>query len=282
MSVSGKGGKMDKMELGLIVVLSTDNIEDSFEKVASLGIPTCQVSCSAETMVGKLKPEDIRRAADKARVEITTFFLLFEGQTYNTKDGPATMGFIPEKYRAERLKLAVTYSDMVRDMGVKSITSHVGFIPDDEKDPLYRSFIPVMREFVEHCARNGQAFCFETGQELPSTLKRTVLDLGTENTGINLDPANLVLYGMANPVDAVEIFGEYVRGFHAKDGVWPNRDEYLGHETPLGEGAVRFDLILPRLKAKGFRGPVTIEREISGDQQILDIKKAIEILAPLL
>lgn len=87
---------------------------------------------------------------------------------------------------------------------------------------------------------------------------------------------------MANPVDAVELFGEYVRGFHAKDGLWPNRDEYLGRETALGEGRVRFELILPRLQAKGFCGPVTIEREISGERQVADIGKAIKILEPLL
>lgn len=273
---------MDKMKLGLIVGLFTDNIKVSFEKVASLNIPTCQIACTAEVMVKRLKPVEIRRAADEAGIEISSFFLLFEGQVFNLKDGPGTMGFIPERYRSERLNLAKVYSDMVRDMGVNSITSHVGFIPDNENEPLYRSFIPVMREFAEHCARNGQMFCFETGQELPSTLKRTILDIGTGNIGINLDPANLILYGMANPIDAVEIFGEYVMGFHAKDGLWPNRGEYLGHETPLGEGRVRFELILPRLKAKGFRGPVTIEREISGEQQILDIKKAMEILEPLL
>ncbi|HOL66660.1 MAG TPA: sugar phosphate isomerase/epimerase, partial [bacterium] len=127
-----------------------------------------------------------------------------------------------------------------------------------------------------------QMFCFETGQELPSTLKRTILDLGRENVGINLDPANLILYGKANPLDAVEIFGEYVRGMHAKDGLWPNRDESLGKETPLGQGMVRFDLLLPRLKKKGFKGPVTIEREISGPQQIADIRRAIELLSPYL
>jgi len=125
-------------------------------------------------------------------------------------------------------------------------------------------------------------FCFETGQELPSTLKRTILDLKMDNLGINLDPANLVLYGMANPLDAAEIFGEYVKGLHAKDGLWPNRDEYLGKETALGEGRVRFELLIPRLKKKGFRGPVTIEREISGDRQIEDIKKAMCLLEPYL
>lgn len=95
---------MDKMKLGLIVNLSTDNIKVSFEKVASLDIPTCQVACTAETMVKKLKPAEIRRAADEAGVEISSFFLLFEGQIFNLRDGPGSMGFIPGRYRSERFK----------------------------------------------------------------------------------------------------------------------------------------------------------------------------------
>jgi len=135
-----------------------------------------------------------------------------------------------------------------------------------------------MREFCEYCRRNGQIFCFETGQELPSVLKRTIEDVGTGNLGINLDPANLLLYGMAHPLDAVEIFGEYVRGMHAKDGLWPDRNKPLGKEVPLGEGEVYFDLLIPKLKEKGFRGPITIEREITGERQIKDILRAKEIL----
>ncbi len=272
---------MAKMKLGLIVGVS-DDPKESFERVLEVGIPTCQLSCTAERMIDRMDPEKIRRAADEVGIEITSFFLLFEGQVFNLKDGPATMGLVAVPYREKRLKLAKEFSDMVRDMGVNSITSHVGFIPDDPNDPVYISFIDVMKELAEHCAKNGQIFCFETGQELPSTLKRTIRDVGTGNLGINLDPANLILYGKADPLDAVEIFGEYVRGMHAKDGVWPNRDEYLGHETPLGEGRVRFHLLMPRLKEKGFRGPVTIEREITGPQQKIDILRAKEMLEPLI
>ena len=81
--------------------------------------------------------------------------------------------------------------------------------------------------------------------------------------------------------DAVEIFGEYVRGMHAKDGVWPNLDEVLGRETPLGEGKVNFPLLIPRLKEKGFEGPITIEREITGPEQRMDILKAKALLEQL-
>ncbi|MCK5380639.1 MAG: sugar phosphate isomerase/epimerase [Candidatus Latescibacteria bacterium] len=272
---------MNKMELGLIVGVP-DDPRVSFEKVLELGIPTCQLTCTAERLVDKLDPNKIRRAADELGIEISSFFLLFEGQRFDLKDGPATMGLVPESFREKRLKLAKRFSDMVVDLGVRSITSHIGFIPDDPHDPIYIGFLDVMKELAEHCGNNGQIFCFETGQELPSTLKRTIRDVGTGNLFVNLDPANLILYGMAHPLDAVEIFGEYVRGMHAKDGVWPNRDEVLGRETPLGEGKVNFPLLIPRLKEKGFEGPITIEREITGPEQRMDILKAKALLEPML
>lgn len=274
---------MAKMELGLIVGIARDPNE-SFAQVADLGIPTCQLNGTAEGLErGEYPdPKAIRAAADKAGVRISSVFLLWEGQQFNNVDGPPTMGLVPPELREKRVASGKKFSDWVTAMGVDSLTCHIGFIPDDERDPLYTGFVEAMRDLAAHCKKNGQIFCFETGQELPSTLKRTIEDVGTGNLFVNLDPANLILYGKANPLDAAEIFGEYVRGLHAKDGVWPNRDEDLGHETALGEGAVRFDLLIRRLKEKGFEGPLTIEREISGPQQREDILKAMKILEPML
>ena len=274
---------MKKLELGLMVGFASDPNE-SFRQVAELGIPTCQVTGTAEAaLAGKYSdPEKVRNAADKAGVRISSVFLLWEGQQFDNVNGPSTMGLVAPRFRDERLRSGKLYSDWVARMGIDSITCHIGFIPDDERDPVYETFVDAMRDLALHCKRNGQKFCFETGQELPSTLKRTIRDVGTGNLFVNLDPANLILYGKANPLDAEEIFGEYVRGLHAKDGVWPNRDEALGHETPLGEGAVRFDLLIRRLKEKGFEGPLTIEREIHGPQQRVDILRAIKILEPML
>ena len=167
------------------------------------------------------------------------------------------------------------------EKSVKNITLHVGAVQNDPKSPIYLEFVPSMKKFVEYCQKNGQIFCFETGQELPSTLKRTIIDIG-DNAYVNLDPANLILYGMAHPLDAVEIFGEYVKGLHAKDALWPNRDEGLGIEVPIGKGEVNFPLLLYRLKEKGFKGPVTIEREISGEEQKKDILEAKKFLEPYL
>ncbi|MBN1352750.1 sugar phosphate isomerase/epimerase [candidate division KSB1 bacterium] len=272
---------MKKLQLGLIVGLS-DDPQQSFEYVHDVDVPTCQLSCVAEYAVENLDPEQVLKASEATGVAISSCFLLFEGQKYNLADGPDTMGLVAPAHQQRRLRLAKEFSDLVREMGVNSITCHVGFIPDDPRDSRYIQFIEVMKEVAEYCGENDQIFCFETGQELPSTLLRAMHDVNTGNLYINLDPANLILYGMANPLDAIEIFGEYVRGMHAKDGVWPNRNESLGLETPLGEGKVNFGLLLPRLKAKGFSGPVTIEREIRGPQQRVDILKAKKFLDPYL
>jgi L-ribulose-5-phosphate 3-epimerase len=272
-----------KMELGLIVGMS-DDPGQSFRDVAELGIPTCQLAAGAEAIQrgDYIEPEEVRKAADEAGVRISGVFLGWEGQYYNNVDGPPSMGLVPTEHQARRLESGKALSDWTKRLGVDTIVCHIGFIPDDELDPLYKQFIVAMRELAEYCANNSQLFLFETGQELASTLKRTIQEVGTGNLFVNLDPANLILYGKTNPLEAEEIFGEYVRGLHAKDGVWPNRDETLGHEKALGDGDVRFDLLVRRLKAKGFKGPFTIEREISGPQQKEDIKKAMTLLEPML
>ena len=272
---------MAKMQLGLIVGLTAE-IERDFERIARLGLPTCQLSAAADRVVGVLDPKAVRNAAANAGLSITSCFVGFSGQRYNRDEGPETMGLVAPSFRDVRVPLAKRYADFIAEVGVDSVTCHVGFIPNDPECDVYKGFIEVQREVALHCKTNGQDWRFETGQELPSTLKRAIEDIGTGNLGVNLDPANLILYGMANPLDAAEILGPYVRGMHAKDGIWPNRDEALGHETPLGEGDVEFDLLLPKLVEAGFRGPVTIEREITGPEQERDIRRGIEFLAPFL
>ena len=100
--------------------------------------------------------------------------------------------------------------------------------------------------------------------------------------GINLDPANLIMYGKANPVDALEVFGEYVRGIHGKDGMYPTDGHSLGAEVPLGQGKVNYPAFVAKLKEIGYEGDITIEREISGEEQKKDIIMAKEVLDKLI
>ena len=140
--------------------------------------------------------------------------------------------------------------------------------------PLLSKNAPILaaiKDLALYIKNNGQYFLFETGQETPTTLLRFIEAIGTGNVGINLDSANLILYGKANPVDALEVIGKYVRGIHAKDGFYPTNGMQLGHEVKVGEGKVNFPVFVQKLKEVGFDGSLTIEREISGEQQRLDI-----------
>ena len=112
----------------------------------------------------------------------------------------------------------------------------------------------------------------ETGKETPTTMLRALKDVGEPNLGVGLDTANLILYGKANPVDALEILGPYVRSMHAKDGKWPTDPKKLGEEVLIGKGAVDFHKVFAKLHSLGYKGAVTIERETSGPQQIEDVK----------
>jgi sugar phosphate isomerase/epimerase len=196
--------------------------------------------------------------------------------------GPATLGLVPVAYRASRMETLIKGSDFARKMNVTNVITHAGFIPENPNDPDYIGVVHALRQVAEHCKINQQYFLFETGQETPITLKRLIQDIGLDNLGINLDPANLLMYGKANPVDALDIFGEYVRGVHAKDGEYPVDGYNLGKEKPLGTGRVNFPALVKKLKELGYTGTLTIEREISGEQQKVDIIAGKEILESLI
>lgn len=114
----------------------------------------------------------------------------------------------------------------------------------------------------------------ETGGEVPITLLRLIQDVGTGNVYVNFDPANIVMYGYGNPVDALEIIGPYVRNFHGKDGMLPTNPRELGVETPVGQGWVDFERVIAKLKSLNYDRFITIEREITGEQQTKDILAA--------
>ena len=111
---------------------------------------------------------------------------------------------------------------------------------------------------------------------------RMIQDIGSDYLGINLDPANLLLYGKANPVDAVDIFGKKIRGVHGKDGLYPTCPGELGRETKIGDGRVDYPVFLKKLFQLGYQGDITIEREISGEEQIRDILFAKQYLSDLI
>ncbi len=270
------------IRLGVIAPLAPGP-EEELRKARDLGLPTCQIVNWRPELFSDEMAERVVAASAAHGVEVTTIWTGYPGPAvWNFVEGPVTIGLVPEQYRAERVAALKRGADFAVKVGVPSITTHVGFIPENPSNPLYSGVVDALREVVGYCRERGLTFCFETGQETPVVLLRVIEDLGTENLGINLDPANLLMYGKANPVDALDVFGEYVVGVHAKDGEYPTNGRYLGVEKPLGEGRVDFPRLIARLKDLGYRGALTIEREIGGPKQIKDIQHAIGVLSALI
>ncbi|MCX7795302.1 MAG: sugar phosphate isomerase/epimerase [bacterium] len=270
------------MKLGVVVSLA-EGVDASIKKVKDLALSTCQVVCWEPELFTRENARLLKESVEKFGVEITHLWVGWPGpRIWNFIEGPITLGLVPPEYRYIRLEALKKGSDFARLIGIENVVTHVGFIPENPNDPLYPGLVSVLREIVRYCKSNGQYFCFETGQETPTTLLRTIEDIGMDNIGVNLDPANLLMYGKANPVDALDIIGKFVRGVHAKDGEYPTGGRALGVEKPLGEGRVNYPLFISKLKACGYDGALTIEREISGEQQIKDILKAKEFLSRLI
>ena len=267
------------LRLGLIIGVDKDP-DAAMAKVKDLGVPTCQafVDNFDSSAVTKL-----RQAFDKHGIEPTSLVVGGPGkEVWDFYQGPLTIGIVPRDTRAARVAHIKKASDFAKQCGIPAVQTHCGFIPENPNDPVYKETIAAMRDIVGYCKNNGQNFRYETGQETPITLIRAIQDIGFDNQGVNFDLANLILYGKANPVDAIELLAPYVQGIHAKDGLFPTNPKELGKEVPIGKGKVDFPRLIARLKEIDYRGAVTIEREISGPQQVEDVRAAKAYLENLI
>jgi len=270
-----------KLTIGVLVSLG-DDVEHEIRKVRDLELASCQLSTWDPLKQTDEMAVRVRQACADSGVEVSALWTGVPGPAvWNFTEGPATIGIVPPEYREMRTAALIQGAEFAAKLGVGATITHAGFIPENPNDPLYEGTIEALTRVARRAKKLGLHFCFETGQETPITLLRTITDIGTGNLGVNLDPANLLMYGKANPVDALDILGPYVKCVHAKDGEYPTEPGSLGVEKPMGEGRVNFPVLVPKLKSFGYQGALTIEREISGDKQIADIKRAIAILEPL-
>ena len=174
-----------------------------------------------------------------------------------------TVGLVPADLRSDRLREMLEISDFARLLGCDVIALHLGFVPHNTSSTEYQQVVEVTRKLCDHASQNDQAVHLETGQETGEALVQFIEDTKLENLFINFDPANMILYGTGQPIEALKLVGKFVRSVHCKDALWSDQPgETWGQEVPLGQGQVDMQAYLSTLKEIGYLGPLTIEREI--------------------
>lgn len=269
---------MYNLKIGIIETID-DILANKTSKLDKIGLKEIQLSCWSVSLCTK---ENAKIIEDMFKDEYTISGLWAGWEVgptvWNFIDGPSTIGIVPETWRKERVDGIKKVIDFANILKVKTVTTHMGFMPECPSSKEYKDVLEAIYDLTLYASKYGIDFCFETGQETPTTILRAIQDIekrGLTNLKINLDPANLLLYGKGNPMDAVDVFGQYVAGVHVKDGDYPTNGDYLGNEYKVGTGRVNFEYIIRKLKSFNYQGPLTIEREIGGPQQVQDIKDTI-------
>jgi sugar phosphate isomerase/epimerase len=260
---------------------------ETLREVKGLGVRCGQVGIPGDMDLGEQARAAWRSALEAEQFALGTVFAAFNGENY--ADIPTvqqTVGFIPPATRAEREKRTFECSDFAAAVGAPGIATHIGFVPEDSSHPDYVAVRDMVRRVCDYAAARNQTFALETGQEPAQTLLHFFKDAARPNLRINFDPANMILYGTGDPIEALGVLAAHVVSVHCKDGDWPPKGVpgALGTEKPLGQGSVGMERFVDKLKQIGYRNPLNIEREGVPDhqQKLRDIKMGVGLLQRLL
>ncbi len=267
------------MEIGLLFRAGGDP-QKTVRHVKAMGMRCGQLGVSGNVTLD-IKTWGTVLASEE--FTLVTLFVGYSGQDYtDIPTAQRTVGFVPRATRAEREARTCLVSDYAKALGVAGIACHVGFVPEDRTSSDYTAVRDMVRRVADHAARYGQTFALETGQEPPDALLRFLLDVERPNVCVNFDPANIILYGVGDPIAALNMLGRYVVTVHCKDGVRSPgaATTALGTETPLGQGAVGIGRFMAKLKEIGYKGPLIIEREIEeGERKTQEVRESVKLLS---
>lgn len=214
----------------------------------------------------------------RAGVQIVSGMMAMAGEDYSSLESIARTGGVQldEMWPANQ-KHAEAAALLAADEGIDLVTFHAGFIPEDRNDPERGKLLDRLRIIAQIFEKRELRLGFETGQETAATLDEAMVELSCPNVGVNFDPANMILYGKGDPVEALRVLAPRVVQIHIKDAVATDTPGTWGTEVPVGEGAVDWPAFFE--VALGIDPPVNfiIERE-AGEDRSADILAARDLI----
>ncbi|NLX23406.1 MAG: sugar phosphate isomerase/epimerase [Phycisphaerae bacterium] len=227
-------------------------------------------------------PDRVLKIVEDSGVEASATCVAFAGEDYaSIARIAATGGFKPDDVWADRRAKTMGVAEITARLGLKHLMTHIGFVPHDPRDPQYAVMVDRIKDICDALGQRGISLVMETGQEKVQDLIAFIGRVERPNIAVNFDPANMILYGAGEPIEAVEALGSRIVHVHMKDATWskaPGKD--WGAEVVLGTGEADIPRVVSKLRAQGYRGPLVIERE-AGQQRLADIREAVKLLESL-
>ena len=280
---------MYNFPIGVIIDSFRCDLKEAVKKAAAVGANGIQVYASR----GEMDPDNMTTAKRKEFLDVVKSNGLVISALCGDLGGG---GFsIPENnpWKIEKSKKII---EMAKELETDVVTTHIGVVPEDVNHDRYKIMQEACFQLAEFADSINAHFAVETGPETSANLKKFLDSLGSKGVGVNLDPANLVMVTGDDPVQAVYNLKDYIVHTHAKDGkqlfylepeivygvkkdIIVEDDSFI--EVPLGEGSVDFPNYLRALEDIGFKGFLTIEREV-GDDPAKDIGNAVTFLRDII
>lgn len=275
---------MGRFPIGVIINSFRTDIPTAVKKAAAVGANGIQVYATR----GEMAPENMT-AQSKADFRA---LVADNGLVISALCGDLGGGFANADENPARIEKSKRILDLAKELGTDVVTTHIGVVPTDSSIDRYKIMQEACAELAEYADSVGAHFAIETGPETSAVLKGFLDSLHSTGVAVNLDPANLVMVTGDDPAKAVYNLKDYIVHTHAKDGkqiFYKDPEIVYGvikdpivtgpsfEEVPLGEGSVPWENYLNALEDIGYKGFLTIEREV-GDDPEKDIRKAVDFL----
>lgn len=289
--MKGMVNSMYKFPIGAIIESFRLPTLEAVKKAAELKLDGLQMYATS----GEHAPENLSGKKAKELLQ----YVKDSGLRFSALCGDLGHGFGDKELNPSLIEKSKRILDLSKELECDIVTTHIGVVPESPEHERYKIMQAACAELAEYADSVDAHFAIETGPETSATLKKFLDSLGSRGVGVNLDPANLVMVTGDDPVKAVHNLKDYIVHTHAKDGkmlakgnpeyiygvVHPVPVEFQGiryfEEVPLGTGQVDFPAYLAALDEIGYKGYLTIEREV-GDTPEKDIAIAANFLREII
>ncbi len=250
------------------------SLGNDFEKITETG-----VDCVHLAIAPALADNGSQYLAKfaKSKLKITAAMINFPQEDYSTLESiKKTGGIVPDDCWWDNRETVLNAIELTAELKVRFLSMHFGFI-ETQNPAKARTLIERTKMLADKAGEHSVTLLMETGQESADELRGFIEKLHHSALGVNFDPANMILYGKGNPVEAVGVLGPWIKHVHIKDALRTKTPGEWGSEVVWGTGEVDADKFLRALKSAGFAGALAVERE-AGEDRLSDIKKAVEKL----